>query len=62
MNTDHSKISTPALQQKAEHLRAIIRLDGADIQARRDLLVVNAEIARRRKAREIIHQPIMPRL
>lgn len=56
------KTSTPALKQKADHLRAIILLDGGDIQARRGLLAINDELARRRRAKEFLHQPLTPRL
>lgn len=56
------KTSTPALQQRAGHLRAIILLDGGDIQARRDLLAINFELAHRRKAKELLYKPLTSRL
>jgi hypothetical protein len=62
MKPSYEDTPSDTLRTKADHLRAIILLDSADIQSRRDLLAINAELGRRQKEYVFRATPIMPRL
>ncbi len=54
--------STHRLQEQKRITRALIDLDGSDIDARRALLEINREIGRRAVAEQVKYQPIQPRI
>lgn len=54
--------SESLLEHMAEMCLAVIRMDSSDIKARKKLIEVNAEKARRRKIVEEANRPKTPRL
>jgi hypothetical protein len=55
-------LSTHALENQKRITRALVDLDGGDIEARAALLAINREIGRREKEERVRFQPIRPRI